>query len=215
MIITITSLRARGEDEIAVSFRLSEGNNICDETFVISGADILLMKLSAGDSTREVYEEVSRAADIHYAVKRALSVLGYGACSKKNLERKLVMKQIAPDIAAEACDILEKKGYIDDSSNAVREAELCARKLWGTRRIAAAMYKKGYSESAVREAIYGLEDEGVDFVSNCARLIESRYSSIPEDRAELGKLYAAMMRYGYSSSEISDALRLIEDGEQY
>ena len=69
MTITITSLRARGEDEIAVSFRLSEGNNICDETFVISGADILLMKLSAGDSTREVYEEVSRAADIHYAVK--------------------------------------------------------------------------------------------------------------------------------------------------
>lgn len=213
MTISITSLRARGEDEIAVSFRLCEGDNVCDETFVVSGADILRMRLSTGDSTREVYEEVSHAADLHYAAKRALSVLGYGACSKKNLERKLVMKHIAPDIAAEVCDILEEKGYIDDGGNAVREAELCARKLWGTRRIAAAMYKKGYSEGAVRSALYALEDEGVDFVSNCARLIESRYSCVPKDRAELGKLYAAMMRYGYSASEISEALKLLHDGE--
>ena len=211
MTVTLTSFHGRGEDEIAVTFRLSDGENSSFDTFVISAASFAEMKLSVGESSRRVYEEVSECGKVHSARKLAVSALGYGAYSRKALVRKLRVKGVEPAIAEEAVERLESSGYIDDLANAEREAERCVAKKWGARRISAALYQKGYGEEAVRKALYALEDSGVDFSENCAEIIESRYGEVPSAPDARRKLYAAMIRYGYSPSEINSAIEKLND----
>ena len=121
------------------------------------------------------------------------------------------MKGISADIAEEAVSEIEKKGYLDDAASAAREAERCVAKKWGARRISAALYQKGYDGEAVKQALYALEDSGVDFAENCAELIRTRYDELPDDPNEKRKLYASMMRYGYSSSEINSAMDILKN----
>jgi FMN phosphatase YigB (HAD superfamily) len=53
----------------------------------------------------------------------------------------------------------------------------------------------------------GLSD--VDFAENGAAVIRKKYEEIPDDRAARQKLMAAMMRLGYDSGEIREAMRRI------
>ena len=147
-------------------------------------------------------------AQVHTALRRGLSILGYGACSSGAMLRKLLAKGVEREIAREAVDILLSDGYLADHSNAEREAEKGIAKRWGKRRITASLYEKGYSDSAVRAALAHLEDLEVDFENLCAQQMAIRCPVPPATPAEREKLFAAMMRYGYSSSEIRGAYRL-------
>jgi SOS response regulatory protein OraA/RecX len=63
-----------------------------------------------------------------------------------------------------------------------------------------------YDEAHVKD----LADAGVDFAANCAELIRSRYGELPTSPDERRKLYAALSRYGYSSSEINSAMEMLK-----
>jgi SOS response regulatory protein OraA/RecX len=49
----------------------------------------------------------------------------------------------------------------------------------------------------------------VDWVENCAAAIRKKYCVIPEDRGARQKLMAAVLRLGYDSETIKDALRSV------
>ena len=70
---------------------------------------------------------------------------------------------------------------------------------------------KGYSDDAVNDALFALEDNGVDFEANCLKLVESKChgGALPSERSELQKLTASVMRYGYSSGDVKHALSQI------
>ena len=53
---------------------------------------------------------------------------------------------------------------------------------------------------------FAFEDNGVDFDKNCDLLVKKKYSRIPTDKKELQKIIAALMRYGYSLSQIKRAI---------
>ena len=211
MNVNIISLTQRGDDCVAVTFLLSHGEHEDFETFLVSRARFSQLKLSVGEASTDIYDEVSYYGKLYEACKQAMSFLAYGDCSRRKLIAKLRGKGIEPEIAEEAVSELESKGYINDIVNAAREAERCARKLWGKRRITAALYEKGYEEEASRRAIFALEDAGVDFTENCAELICKRYDDLPADPKEKAKLFASMTRYGYSSSEINSAIYKIKE----
>ena len=211
MNIKIISLTPRGEDCVAVTFLVSQGENEDFETFVISRGRFRQMKLSTGEATAGIYDEVSYYDKLHSACKTAMNLLAYGDRSRKKLVSKLRTKGIQSDIAEEAADELEARGYLNDTANATREAERAVRKLWGKRRISASLYEKGYGEASVRKAIYALEDSEIDFVENCAKLISEKYDLIPTDPKEKAKLFSAMTRYGYTSSEINSAIDKIKE----
>lgn len=211
MNVTIISLTPRGEDCIAVTFLLSQDKNEDFETFLISRARYSQLKLFVGAASTDVYDEVCYYAKLYEACVLAKNYLAYGDCSRKKLAMKLRGKGTDADIAEEAVSELEAKGYINDDSNAAREAERCARKLWGRRRILAALYEKGYEEEASKKAIYALEDAETDFVENCRELICKKYDSLPTDPKGKAKLFASMTRYGYSSSEINSAIGKIKE----
>jgi SOS response regulatory protein OraA/RecX len=209
MQIEICSLCAAGEDEIAVSIEMRAADRSERRRFVIPSAAYIELGLAKGECTRELYDTLEREAEIYVAYRRGVSILGYGACSKKMLTSKLISKGIDRSIATIAVDRIEARGYIAEDASARREAERCAIKLWGESRIRAHLCSRGYSSDAVNDALFSLEDAGVDFEANCVKLVESKCKCIPTDRLAMQKLIASVTRYGYSLGEVKNAINTI------
>lgn len=211
MQIFITSIAASGNDDIAVSLEIREGEQIQRERFVVSAEVYASLGISKGECDRELYDLLEGEARICAAYKRALYILGYGSCSMRAMVSKLVAKGFDKTDASVAVERLESRGLLVEESNARREAERCAAKLWGETRIASHLRSKGYSGESVKDALFALEDNGVDFEENCLKLVESKChgGALPSERSEMQKLIASVMRYGYSSGEVKHALSQI------
>ncbi len=209
MTVTLISLSARGERDIAAIFAVEDGEHVQKETYLISSADVVDLKLSCGPCTPECMDAVAKAAEVRHAVKRGLYLLGYGTCSPKQLCRKLMRKEISKSIAEEAVRVLVREGYLNPTADALREAERCIGKLWGKKRIAAALFAKGYPSAITEKTLLTLEDMGVDYAELCAERIRRTVDGVPTDREKQQKLFAALTRYGFSSEEIREAFRKV------
>ena len=209
MQIEICSLCAAGEDEIAVSIEMRAADRSEKRRLVIPSETYIELGLSKGECSRELYDTLEREAEIYTAYRRGLAILGYGACSKRMLTSKLIAKGIDRSIATIAVERIEERGYIVEDASARREAERCAAKLWGESRIRAHLASKGYGKDAVDDAMFSLEDAGVDFEENCVKLVESKCKCIPTDRLALQKLIASISRYGYSLGEVKSAINTV------
>ena len=210
MLISITSIVAiNGGEEVTVTLAIQndsdQGAQCQKQSFVISSKQYLILGLCKGECSTEVYDSVEQAAETWSATKKGIFLLGYGSCSKKSLRSKLLSKGFGKDAASAAVSELVSMGLLNEKKDASHEAQKCADKLWGKQRIASALYEKGYSAEAVEYALVTLQDSNVSFVQNCRRLIEKRYGSLPSDKAQRQKAVAALMRYGYSISEIKEA----------
>ena len=204
MTVTITSISAlSGGAEIALGVRISEGERFETRTLVLLARQYAELRPERGDIDCDRFELLLSEAEICSAVKRGMNILGFGACSEKNLVLKLRSRGFSRDAASSAARYLSELGYIKETDDALREAQKCLRKLWGRRRIAAALCEKGYTKDALSAALDELED--VDFAKNCAELIETRFRGLPEDADDRRKLVASLTRYGYSSAEIKEA----------
>lgn len=209
MTLAIVSLAARGDEEIAVTFEIRSGEHTQTQRFTVSAATVADLHLHTGVCDTDCYDAVSRASEVCSAIKKALYLLGYGRCSESALCRKLVSKGIDREIAAEAVEELCRRGYLDAENDALREAERCVAKHWGRKRIAAALFEKGYRQSTIQSALNRLEDDGVDFVEVCAERL--RRTEIPDDPDACRKLIASLERNGFSRSEIRDAMQCVLD----
>ena len=209
MQIEICSLSAAGEDEIAVSIEMRAADRSEKRRLVIPSEIYIELGLAKGECSRELYDTLEREAEIYTAYRRGLAILGYGACSKRMLTSKLISKGIDRSIAGIAVEKIESRGYIAEDASARREAERCAAKLWGESRIRAHLNSKGYGKDAVDDAMFSLEDAGVDFVENCVRLVESKCKCIPTDKLAMQKLIASISRYGYSLGEVKSAINTV------
>jgi regulatory protein len=205
MRIEIDSFCAAGEDEISVAFEISDGEHGEKKKFIIPSSLYVEMRLCRGECSREIFERIEREASIYAAYKRALYILGFGACSARMLCTKLVSKGFDKEIAQIAAARVAEQGFLCESISAQREAERCAAKLWGPVRIRAHLGSRGYGKDAIDGAMFSLEDAGIDYVESCQRLIESKYKKLPSDRTELQKLIASVCRYGYSLSDVKSA----------
>ena len=208
MNIGISGIFARGEDSVCVCFEIvsDDGAHKESEKFLISAAQLAGLGLSKGACDEALYDRVAREAQLYEAMCRAMRSLEYGACSAKTLRLKLIRAGFERDIAAETVERLSENGLISDVETACREAERSLKKLWGRRRIEAELYKKGYGADSVREALRYIDRVGADYVANCRLLIRKKLRVDDPDPAELKKLYAALVRYGYTSGEIREAL---------
>lgn len=212
MTITLTSLRALGSgDEISVSIEIADGTNKEIKKLIILSSQYTSLNIGRGEISREQFDEIERAEKIASAYKKGLYLLGYGACSRKKLKFKLKTKGFDDEVANEAVEMLMAVGYLNENSDALREAELGLSKLWGKKRIIAQLYAKGFSDDAVRSAADFLED--IDFIENCALLIKRNYmrqlNSALGDKNAMMKLVATLSRMGYSFSEIKEASDMV------
>lgn len=210
MLIDIVSIYAlNAGSEICVSFEITSdgGDKSCRESFIISAKQYLTMSPAKGRCTEEQYDEIAYASEVWGAVKKGTSLLGYGACSKKAMRIKLVSKGFSKAVADEAVAELIALGFMRPAEDALREAQRLSDKLFGKKRIVSELYEKGYDAEAVTSALNELENMGVDYVENCRKFIFKRYGDIPEDEVQRRKFYAALQRYGYTISDIRDAIQ--------
>ena len=150
------------------------------------------------------YREESLFAD---ALAMGYRYLGAADRSPAALLQKLVAAGVTRERAKQVLIQLMHDGVLDEEKNALREAERCEAKLWGDRRILAALRAKGYSASALTAALAYLRER--DPVSRCARLIKKRRMALPQEEDAAARFAAALVRYGYTGSEMKAAVRLL------
>ncbi len=198
-----------GGEETELYFELSAGENFERTKLTVSAEMFFELGFSVGaretEVSRETYEYVTFLAEKHAAVKKGIAILAFGDNTKRNLASKLRTKGFSRDAAEEACDFLEEAGYINEAGNARMLAhDMAKKKLYGAKRINAALYEKGFTREAISIA---LSDIDVDFADICRARIEKMGGkgifASPETKQ---KAVAALLRYGFAYSEIKEAI---------
>lgn len=208
----------RGGSGLSVALVLSDGAHEDEQALVIAAEDYAEMRFlhpyqkAAGRALDEdQLAALDGAAARFAAVERGLNLLAYGDATEATLCRKLRERGIDGEVAAAAARQLAERGYIDEPEQLARFVRLSLRKGWGASRIAAAAREKRFS----RETLAGLPAllADVDFAQACAEVIEKKWGELPSDRPARQKAAAALLRLGYSWSDIRGAERLMGEGE--
>ena len=128
----------------------------------------------------------------------AQNILSFRDHSVAELRKKLKLRTFPVSEIDTVIAELTDDGWIDDDKLCRHQVEyIASTKLVGRRYIAAKLYEKGFENSLIKEAIAESE---VDFVEICRKRIEK------SNYADREKLFAALSRYGFSTSEILKAL---------
>ena len=163
---------------------------------------------------RQASEKLSCDAERKRALRVACNVLGFADRTESYLREKLIAKGFSFEITDETVEKMKEQGFLDERRMLVRQVELMNRaKLWGKRRILHERPMKGYAKETLAAFSFDCEElSGLDFGESCLKLLR-RYA-----QDEPRKQYAALTRYGYSDSEIRQAMRRLreeqEDGEE-
>ena len=123
---------------------------------------------------------LDKMAETTAAYRSALSSLGFVQSSHRALYRKLIAKGHSKTACECAIELVREKGYINESSLALRRAELMVEKHKGKSRIISKLHEEGFSKDALEDVKeYLLE---VDFSASCAETIRIKYGEVPTDR---------------------------------
>ena len=175
----------------------------------ITDREMVDFSLYAGlDVPDGALEQLKDAAGESQARRRAANILSARPLSRRELEKRLVEKGETPAHAAAACDYMEHLGYLNDEQYAKTLAQYYVNRGYGPRKIKDELYRRGVPREFWDGALEDLEenDDALD------RFIESKLKRIEHpDRKDIKKVSDALMRRGYSWSDISAALRRYTD----
>ena len=209
MTINLLSILVYNEGkEVQLEVELRQNQNSDRRIFKMPYSIFKSLGLSEGEITREDMTEIMDADERYKALKRAFDIISYGRNSKKVLEDKLRKRGFSAEISADIAEYMKNHGYIDEDDDAVREVELCVKKMWGSRRILMHLHEKRYEVSAINSAKKYMES--IDFVDVCVKLVREKYGTLPKDDAERQKIISALIRHGFSMNEIKSAAKIIE-----
>lgn len=204
--ITVRSICAQNEgSEVAIRVLLESGTHREERRLVLTTEQYLELKPTKGDTSEEYFECLESAAELCRAIRAGEHLLSYGGNTVHTLTQKLLRRGFSREVATEAAEKLQEMGLINENRDLQREFDKCLRKLWGSKRINAHLWSKGFGVDAM-EALPMLL-ERTDFVSNCAALIEKHYGEPPCDADEQRRMIASLCRYGYTLNEIREAMR--------
>ena len=209
MTIELISVFVQNEGkEVQLEVELRQGENSDRRIFRMPRSIFESFGISEGEITREDMTEIMDADERYKALKRAFDIVAYGRNSRKVLEDKLRHRGFSPQIAHDIAEYMKNHGYLDEDEDASREVDVCVRKLWGSKRILMHLHQKGYDTETISAAKKYMET--IDFVDVCVKLVREKYKTLPKDDAERQKVIAALIRHGFSMSEIKAAAKIIE-----
>lgn len=158
----------------------------------------------------EELAELESAVNSRRAFLNGMSLLSRRAHSKKEIVMKLSQKY--PKQAAQsAADKLEELRLIDDAKFAELYAEeLYDRKKFSPKRIENELKLKGISSEIASETVKSLDKD--DF-NRIILLLNSKYRNKLSDEKDVRRTVNALMRMGYSYSDIRKALNEVADTE--
>ena len=206
----VLSVTPAGEGEtvtVVLALPDPEGKKAQRVSFPLLVEQYAELGVKIGEITSEYADTLLDAGKLYGAIRRGISMLGYGDQSARRLAYKLTAKGVDRDTATRAVAYLSERGYIREESTATLRARQGVGKGWGERRIREDLIAHGFTREAVEEAMEEISD--TDWEENCAEAIRKKYGEIPEDRGERQKLIAAMVRLGYDTDTVKEAMRTI------
>ena len=157
--------------------------------------------------SEQEYEELEKTVNIRRAYNCAVSLLSRRDHSKKELMRKLKEKGYSKGAEA-AVEKLANSGYVDDERFCrLYASELIRLKVYGRKRVEQELYLKGVD----REIISGVLDEISFDTDRLSDIIKRKYLAKMTDEKGRQKAFNALLRLGYSYSEIRDALENMQE----
>ena len=172
------------------NFDLDYWNSIClHEEDYISEQD-LKYRLAESDYIR--------------AKTRGMWFLDRADYSEKKLYEKIVAGGISNTAAARAVARIKELGLIDDKKLASRLAEQMSEANISKREAYAKLYQKGIPTDIIKSV---LEETEFDEVSQVEAVIQKKYRTKMSDRDGIQKVYAALIRKGFSYSAVRDAIK--------
>lgn len=157
--------------------------------------------------SEQEYDELEKTVNIRRAYNCAVSLLSRRDHSKKELMRKLKEKGYSKGAEA-AVEKLANSGYVDDERFCrLYASELIRLKGYGRKRVEQELYLKGVD----REIISGVLDEISFDTYRLSDIIKRKYLAKMTDEKGRQKAFNALLRLGYSYSEIRDALENMQE----
>jgi regulatory protein len=164
-----------------------------------------------GDSIDdEHYLKIREEMIFDNARRHAFAILSYGENNKRSLIQKLRQKGFALEVCENIALYMEHRGYIDEKKQIGLLCDTYLRKKFGKLKIKSELIQKGYDREDV-ESYVSMHLADVNFAENCAYIIENKYFPIPKDPKELAKMMGALMKYGYTISDIKEAVRIASE----
>ena len=169
----------------------------------ITGHELLQFGLYPGmDLSPQLVVQLQAAGQRSESRGKAARLASGRMMSRKELTDKLSRKGIDPDTAVETADWLESLGAVDDAAYAGVIARHYAASGYGPGRVRQELQKRGVSRELWDDALSQLPDSA-DAID---RFLQKKLSGRTPDRATLKKLSDALLRRGFSWSDIRPAL---------
>lgn len=169
----------------------------------ITGHELLQFGLYPGmDLSPQLVVQLQAAGQRSESRVKAARLASGRMLSRKELTDKLSRKGIHPDTAEETADWLESLGAVDDVAYAGVIARHYAASGYGPGRVRQELQKRGVSRELWDDALSQLPDSA-DAID---RFLQKKLSGRTPDRATLKKLSDALLRRGFSWSDIRPAL---------
>ena len=169
----------------------------------ITGHELLQFGLYPGmDLSPQLVVQLQAAGQRSESRVKAARLASGRMLSRKELTDKLSRKGIDPDTAEETAGWLESLGAVDDAAYAGVIARHYAASGYGPGRVRQELQKRGVSRELWDDALSQLPDSA-DAID---RFLQKKLSGRTPDRATLKKLSDALLRRGFSWSDIRPAL---------
>ncbi len=189
---------------------IKRGKKHLDHIILEDGTELVLdsdlsetKKLSPGTDISDP-EALRYESDYIRAKSRALWYLSRSDHSEKALKDKLVTAGFDQRAVEAACLRMIELDLINDERYARRMVEYLSASGSSKREIAYKLSVKGISSDIVREILSENED---DESSKVLKLIETKYKNKLSSEKDIEKVFAALMRKGFSYSDVRSALK--------
>lgn len=161
----------------------------------------------------EELTELLDAVSFRRAYNKGLDFLSRRPYGTKELIKKLCEKGHEKDSAEKACERLTELGLLNDEEFArILATELLERKNYSIKRIGQELSFRGINREIVENTIDSLDN---DPHSRIIIIVKKKYMNKIGDEKGRKRTIDALMRLGYSYSDIKNALNTITDEEDF
>ncbi len=156
--------------------------------------------------SEEEFEQLVEKIERRKAVNKCYDLLSRRDHSQKELERKL-LKTVSYENAKYVTELMIEKGFIDDNKYAEKLFDYLSGKKYSKSHIIAEMRKRGIDKDIVDNVVSCREIDSVEIICD---LLNTKYSL--KIKAENGKekVISALLRKGFSYSDIKSAFYRME-----
>ncbi len=151
----------------------------------------------------EMIEEILKRSDYERAKSRALWYLDRGSLSCRSLAEKLRRAGFSKEAIDRVLERFCELSLLDDNAYALRLCERCAEAGMSRRAAQQKLYEKGVPREIALSALDGVEFDDGEAIQT---VIAKKYASKLQ-KGETEKVYAALLRRGFSYSDVKQALK--------